>query len=79
MIQRFFIASSQPVDTHIGKAFKDHLKEFHLKWVNENIDVNSSSEGNIKDPPQDLVIEWICKAFDSIKGESIIILLSIAA
>ena len=64
----------QPVGTHVGKAFKDHLRKIHKKWFEElgSLSSNTTKTGNFKDPAFDYMVEWILEAFDRINKDSII-------
>ena len=64
----------QPIDTHVGKAFKDRLRTKHLYWFQHigNTKDNLTPEGNIKAPASDLVIQWILESFDELSKESLV-------
>jgi hypothetical protein len=64
----------QPVDTHVGKAFKDYLKSLHKIWFDEigSKEENTTKAGYYKDPSSALIIEWVLSAFNEIKRDSII-------
>lgn len=64
----------QPIDTHVGKPFKDHLRTKHLYWFQHigNTKDNLTPEGNIKAPASELVIQWILESFDELGRDSLV-------
>ena len=63
----------QPIDTYIGKPFKDRLKALQKEWFDEigSLSSNTTKEGNFKDPELELMVEWILEVFNGINQDLI--------
>ncbi|KAL4500728.1 hypothetical protein ABPG72_019962 [Tetrahymena utriculariae] len=50
---------TQPIDTHIGKSFKNKVRLLQAEWLEEQIKLNNTNQsGQIKAPKFQQMIEW---------------------
>ena len=59
----------QPMDKCINKAFKESMGQSWQGWMREGR--AKTKMGNLKQPTRQDVINWVSKAWDSIKQETI--------
>ena len=60
---------AQPMDRSVNKPFKDNMRESWTSWM--KMDQPTTKMGNLKQPTRQDVIDWVSKAWASIRIEII--------
>ena len=60
---------AQPMDRSVNKPFKDSMRESWTSWM--KLDRATTRMGNLKQPTRQDVINWVSKAWASIKVETL--------